>query len=232
MRKLALALALIGAAGAFAKDNGWVKYAGNPVMGSPELGTCFDLNVVPWGKAKYNNYFSWRAQACIALSYSEDGVKWTHPVKVLEPDPTSGWEERLNRASVWYKDGTYHMWYCGQARGFTKIGYATSKDGVKFTRVSRMPVMISEYPHEGFSVMNPYVRWDDARGCWRMWYASGETYEPNVLCYAESKDGLTWKKSLLNPIFVKGPGWDRDRVGGCEVHPLPDGRWIMFYIGS
>ena len=231
MRKLALALALIGAAGAFAKDNGWVKYAGNPVMGSPELGTCFDLNVVPWGKAKYNNYFSWRAQACIALSYSEDGVKWTHPVKVLEPDPTSGWEERLNRASVWYKDGTYHMWYCGQARGFTKIGYATSTDGVKFTRVSRMPVMISEYPHEGFSVMNPYVRWDEARGVWRMWYASGETYEPNVLCYAESKDGLKWEKSPLNPIFVKGSGWDRDRVGGCEVHPLPDGRWVMFYIG-
>ena len=225
-----LAVSLLSAA-AFAGDNGWMKYAGNPVMGSPELGTCFDLNVVPWGAAKYNNYFSWRGRKCIALSHSADGVKWTDPVKVLEPDPTSGWEECLNRASVWFKDGTYHMWYCGQARGFTKIGYATSKDGLRFTRVSRDPVMIPEYPHEGFSVMNPYVRWDDARGRWRMWYASGETYEPNVLCYAESKDGLKWEKSPLNPIFVKGSGWDRDRVGGCEVHPLPDGRWVMFYIG-
>ena len=233
MRSVALAalgVALVSFAGA-ADGNGWVKYAGNPVMGSPELGTCFDLNVVPWGSAKYNNYFSWRPQKCIALARSADGVTWTAPVKCLECDPSSGWEDDLNRASVWYKDGTYHMWYTGQARGFSKIGYATSKDGVRFTRVSKLPVMISEYPHEGFSVMNPYVRWDESRRLWRMWYASGETYEPNVLCYAESADGLKWTKSPLNPIFVKGSGWDKDRVGGCEVHPLPDGRWVMFYIG-
>ena len=226
-----LLTALLISTTAFAGDNGWVKYKGNPVMGSPELGTCFDLNVVPWGSAKYNNYFSWRGQKCIALARSEDGVKWTAPAKCLESDPTSGWEDNLNRASVWYKDGTYHMWYTGQARNYSKIGYATSKDGVTFTRVSKLPVMIPELPHEGYSVMNPYVRWDEARQVWRMWYASGETYEPNVLNYAESKDGLVWRKSPLNPIFVKGKGWDKDRVGGCEVHPLPDGRWIMFYIG-
>lgn len=202
-------------------------------MGSPELGTCFDVNVVPWGEARYNSYFSWRSQNCIALARSEDGIHWSEPVRCLEADPTSGWEDRVNRATVWFKEGTYHMWYSGQARGHTRIGYATSRDGVHFRRVSRLPVMISEYPHEGFSVMNPYVRWDEARHLWRMWYASGETFEPNVLCYAESPDGLKWEKSPLNPIFVKGEGdsWDRDRIGACEVHPLEDGRWVMFYIG-
>ena len=209
----------------------WVKYPGNPVMGSPELGTCFDLNVVPWGKARYNNYFSWRPQNCIALSHSSDGINWSAPIRCLEANPEGGWEDSVNRASVWFKDGTYHMWYTAQARGFSKIGYATSKDGVRFVRVSDVPVMRSEYPHEGFSVMNPYVRWDEGRRKWRMWYASGETYEPNVICYAESSDGVKWEKSPLNPIFVKGTGWEKDRIGGCEVHPLPDGRWIMFYIG-
>ena len=216
---------------ALSADNGWVKHPANPVMGSPELGTCFDLNVVPWGDAKYNNYFSWRPHDCIALSRSEDGVKWSEPVRCLEPDLASGWEDKVNRASVWFKDGTYHMWYTGQTHGFSKIGYATSADGIKFVRASRFPAMIPEYPHEGFSVMNPYVRWDESLGKWRMWYASGETYEPNVICYAESADGLKWEKSPLNPIFVKGDGWEKDRVGGCEVHPLSDGRWIMFYIG-
>lgn len=222
---------MISTALAAGEDSGWVKYPGNPVMGSPEFGTCFDLNVVPWGDAKYNNYFSWRPHKCIALSRSEDGVKWSDPVRCLEADPSSGWEDLVNRATVWFKDGVWHMWYTGQARGFSKIGYAKSTDGVRFTRASRMPVLISEFPHEGFSVMNPYVRWDGALGRWRMWYASGETYEPNVLCYAESADGVKWEKSLLNPIFTKGSGWDGDRVGGCEVHPLPDGRWAMFYIG-
>ena len=226
---LALVLALVSAPA----DGKWVKHAANPVMGSPELGTCFDLNVVSWGAAKYNSYFSWRSQNCIALAHSEDGISWTPPVMCLEADATSGWEDLINRATVWFKDGVYHMWYTGQARGYSKIGYATSKDGVRFTRVTKLPVLISERPHEGFSVMNPYVRWDESRGVWRMWYAAGETFEPNVICYAESKDGIVWQKSPLNPIFTKGEpdSWEQDRVGGCEVHPLADGRWVMFYIG-
>ena len=230
--KLNLALA-ISSVCAVALAAEWKKHPSNPVMGSPELGTCFDLNVVLWGSAKYNNYFSWRSRNAIALSRSEDGVKWSDPEICLEADGTSGWEDRVNRATVWFKDGVFHMWYTGQADGYSRIGYATSKDGVKFTRASRMPVMISERPHEGFSVMNPYVRWDGKRGVWRMWYAAGETFEPNVLCYAESKDGLKWEKSPLNPIFQKGRknSWEGDRVGGCEVYPLPDGRWAMFYIG-
>ena len=46
MKRVLCAAALLAAASALA-GGGWVKYPGNPVMGSPELGTCFDLNVVP-----------------------------------------------------------------------------------------------------------------------------------------------------------------------------------------
>ena len=99
MKRILLSATLLAAAFALA-GGGWVKYPGNPVMGSPELGTCFDLNVVPWGPAKYNNYFSWRPQSCIAFSRSEDGIHWTPPVKCLEVDETSGWEDNINRASV------------------------------------------------------------------------------------------------------------------------------------
>ena len=229
-----LAAAVLCGLTAVAAGEGWVKYAGNPVMGDPvRLGTCFDVNVVPGTTAKFNMYFSWRPKASIALSTGNDGISWSDPVICLEPDPTSGWEDRLNRSCCVLKDGVWHMWYTGQARNYSRIGYATSRDGVHFTRRSKNPVLIPERPHEGYSVMNPYVAWDAKRAVWRMWYASGETYEPNVLCYAESKDGLKWEKSLLNPIYVKGAkkSWEQDRVGGCEVHPLPDGRWVMFYIG-
>ena len=214
---------------------GWRKAAENPVLGNEKLGTCFDVNVIDAGSAKYNMYFSWRPKKSIALVRSDDGIHWSEPVICLPEDPTSGWEDIVNRSCTLFWNGEYHMWYTGQARGagYSWIGYAKSKDGVTFTRVSRDPVLIPERPHEGFSVMNPYVMRDEERGVFRMWYSSGETYEPNVLCYAESKDGIRWEKSRINPIFVKGQGnaWDRDRIGGCEVKRLKDGRYVLFYIG-
>ena len=213
------------------KAHGWVKYEGNPVFGGPETGTMFDANVITQGKAKYNMYVSWRPQKAIALSHSDDGVHWSDPIVVLRHDETSGWEDDVNRSCTLYWNGQYHMWYVGQARGYSRIGYAISDDGINFKRVTKEPVLIPERPHEGFSVMNPYVLRDEERGVFRMWYASGETYEPNVLCYAESKDGIHWEKSPLNPIYVRGGGWERDRVGGCEVHRMDDGSYAMFYIG-
>ena len=109
-------------------DNGWVKRGEGPVLGSPELGTCFDVNVIPDGYAKYNMYFSWRPKKAIALSRSEDGINWTDPEIVLEHDEASGWEDDLNRSCTLFLDGVYHMWYTGQARGYSKIGYAVSND--------------------------------------------------------------------------------------------------------
>ena len=240
----------------------WRPYEKNPVLGNARLGTCFDVNVVTDGPAPYTMYFSWRTKHSIALVRSTDGFNWTQEPEIcLGPNPDSGWENMLNRSTTVKKDGVWHMWYTGQVfvngswrEGWSRIGYATSTDGVHFTRVRKDPVMVPELPFEKTSVMNPYVRWDGARGVWRMWYAAGEIYEPNVLCYAESKDGLkwekrrepifghgdaqswdglVWKKRDQNPIFVHGAPrtWDRARVGACEVHPLPDGRWAMFYIG-
>ena len=229
-----VAAAAVAMMGVCADAGTWRKCERNPVLGGPRLGTCFDVNVVTNGPAPYTMYFSWRPKKAIALVRSADAMKWTQEPEIcLKADPSSGWEDDLNRSCTVFKDGVWHMWYTGQAKGCSKIGYATSRDGVNFTRVRREPVLVPERGYEKLSTMNPYVRWDEGRRLWRMWYAAGETYEPNVLCYAESKDGLNWRKWEGNPMFGHGPrdSWDRDRVGACEVHPLPDGRWAMFYIG-
>ena len=214
----------------FISSKNWFKYENNPVIGNRETGSLFDPFVI-----KENNlfkmYFSWRVKDSIAVTYSKDGITWDTPRICLSPNPSSSWETLVNRASVFFKDDKYYMWYTGQAEGFSKIGIAHSDDGKTFNRIQKEPVLEPEFPFEGFSVMNPYVIWD--RDKWRMWYASGETYEPNYICYAESTDGINWEKSLLNPIVSHGPkdAWDCDRVGGCEVHKLPTGHYIMFYIG-
>ncbi len=204
------------------------KYDGNPVLGGPELGVCFDI-LVTKTENKYRMDFSWRTQKSLAVSFSENGYDWSYPEITLPYDEASGWEERVNRNCVIFDDGIYKMWYTGQARGYSFIGYAESKDGISFSRPFSEPIMIPEYPYEKQSVMNPCVLKEG--DIYRMWYAAGETYEPNVLCYAESTDGINWKKSKINPIFIKGEAeYEQDRVGGCQVMKY-NGGYLMMYIG-
>ena len=123
----------------------WRKYEGNPVLGGDKLGTCFDANVVTNGPAPYTMYFSWRPKKAIALVRSEDAMKWTQEPEVcLEANPESGWEDNINRSCTVFKDGVWHMWYTGQAKGGSKIGYATSTDGVRFTRVKPAVNLVQE----------------------------------------------------------------------------------------
>ena len=205
------------------------KYAGNPILGSETLGVCFDVYVTK-ENGRYRMDFSWRTKKALAVTFSDDGVHWEEPQITLQNDLSTGWEDDVNRNCVLKIGDTWKMWYTGQARGHSYLGYAESDDGLHFKRVLSEPIMISEYPYEGFSVMNPCVLYED--GKYRMWYASGETYEPNVLAYAESADGIHWKKCLFNPILVgeKDAWWEKDRVGGCQVLKV-DGEYYIFYIG-
>ena len=210
---------------------GWKKYPGNPVLGNARLGTCFDVFMVKEA-GEYQMHFSWRPKASLALCRSTDGIHWSEPEILLSPNPDSGWEDGLNRHCVLRKDGLWHMWYTGQARGYSWIGYATSEDGRRYERASSQPVLFSERPYEGMSVMNPFVLWDEEAGLYRMWYAAGETYEPNVLACATSRDGMHWDKLPANPIFGKDESrpFEQDRVGACQV-VRADGWHYMFYIG-
>ena len=215
---------------------GWKKYVNNPVFGNEKLGTCFDVIVFPdkidGKKAGYKMYFSWRPKKSLAISKSPDGINWEQPRIILEPNPVSGWEDDLNRNSVVEKDGKLHMWYTGQAHGNSWIGYAAATDDSNWIRIGNEPVLVSEQPWEGMSVMNPCVLWDEDQRIFRMWYSAGETYEPNVICYAVSADGINWRKHKANPIFTRKAEniYEKDRIGGCQVLRYKDG-YLMFYIG-
>ncbi len=174
---------------------------------------------------------STRRNHSLSVAFSEDGIRWSEPRVTLAPDPASGWEEMVNRNCVLKIDNTYRMWYTGQAHGNSYIGCAESDDGLRFRRVSAAPVVSPEAPFEGESVMNPCVLYEN--GLYRMWYSAGETYEPNVLCYAESADGIAWKKDPRNPVFVRDPEkpYEQDRIGGCQILPHPTLGYLLFYIG-
>src|SRR5262249_55346105 len=178
---------------------GWVKHPQNPVLGG-DLGTCFDMSVLKEGSS-YRLWFSWRPKKSIALVESKDGVQWSKPVIVLGPNEKTEWENDVNRSVVLKNGDRYQMWYTGQARGKSWIGYATSQDGKTWQRRSNKPVLVAEKPWEKVGVMCPHVVYEDKNKLYRLWYSGGEQYEPNAIGYASSTDGLKWVKHENNPIF-------------------------------
>ncbi len=210
---------------------GWLKYEGNPVLGG-KYGTCFDVSVLREG-GTYRMWLSWRPEQSIALVESRDGIHWSQPPRiVLGPRKETGWEDDVNRPVVLQRADGYHLWYTGQAGGRSRIGYATSPDGIRWKRMSERPVLAPDQPWEKVAVMCPHCLWDEPAGRFRLWYSGGEQYEPDAIGYATSRDGLVWSKHPGNPIFRpdRRSPWEQERVTACQVERRGD--WhLMFYIG-
>jgi beta-1,2-mannobiose phosphorylase / 1,2-beta-oligomannan phosphorylase len=209
-------------------NGGWYKYDWNPVLGG-DLGTCFDLSVLR-RSLRYRMWFSWRPRKSLALTQSRDGITWCPPQLVLGPTD-SGWEDEVNRPVVIRHQGRLLMWYTGQTRERSALGYAASNDGVRWHRLSSAPVLSATEPWEKGSVMCPHVVYDRI-GLFRMWYSAGDQYEPDAIGYAESRDGVHWQKHPDNPIFTADPDnpWERHKVTACQV--IKHRGWhLMFYIG-
>ena len=210
------------------------KYSDGPVFGSIETGTMFDAYV--WKQnGRLRMDVSWRPKMALAVTFSDDGIHWEEPIITLECDSSTG-ENNLNRNCVIpdpHGNG-YLMWYTSQHwegdHGKSWIGIARSEDGIRFERFYKEPVLVPETDFEKESVMNPFVMYEN--GKFRMWYAAGETYEPNVICYAESDDGIHWEKYAQNPMFRCAPEneYEQNRIGAVQLLKEDNG-YLMFYIG-
>ena len=210
------------------ENDGWVKH-GTPVLGG-ETGTFYDPFVRKIGN-KYIMFVSHRNTKSIVRCDSKDGIRWSKPIPILRFDEESGWEDRVNRACYWLKDGIWYLWYTGMTEQKSKIGLAISKDGYHFERCQVEPIIVPTEPYEKGAVMNPCVLWDATDSEFKMWYSAGEKFEPDVLCLATSKDGIHWKKYENNPVFTHGTEkYDQCKVGGCDVIKR-DGKYLQFYIG-
>ncbi len=217
-------------------QGGWIKCAENPVLGG-DLGVCFDICCLK-EEGLVRMYFSWRTRQCIAVAVSRDGLHFDAPEICIQPRETAqGWEDGLNRPAVVKRGNVYHMWYTGQfkrgaADGTSHIFHAVSQDGVHFERTGDLPVLAPEAVWEKQAVMCPAVLWDEEKGLYRMWYSGGEQYEPNAIGYAESPDGLHWRKHPGNPVFGPDPAsaWEQHKTTACQVLRYGD-EYRMFYIG-
>lgn len=213
-----------------AECNGWKKVGNAPVYGDSGTGTVFDPYVLVHD-GSFLMVVSERKTGDLILLKSKDGISWSERKTILAHRPGT-WESIVNRGCLVHVDGTWHLWYTGQQGEKSCIGHAVSDDCFNFVRDSGNPVLVPGLKAEGTSVMNPCVIRDEAKGMYRMWYAAGENYEPDMIFHAESHDGKSWKKHET-PVLSRCPGheWEKYKVGGCDVKRLEDGSYVMFYIG-
>ena len=143
----------------------------------------------------------------IGYATSPDGVNWTkHPANpVLDVGAAGEWDSAYIEAPmVIYEGGEFKMWYSGGDGSHSQIGYATSPDGVAWTKSAANPVLeIGDQPWNNLDIVHPYVLHEG--GTYKMWVVAIGDDGPSI-SYATSPDGLDWTWDANSPLF--GRDWE------------------------
>jgi predicted GH43/DUF377 family glycosyl hydrolase len=166
-----------------------------------------DPSVIKVGST-YTMYYAATAEdasgPAILRVTSTDGKAWTRPSPndpVLEGTPGAFDENGVYGPDVLYQPedsaAPYKMYYSGRGEVFGAIGYATSTDGVTWTKRmdAGLPVAVLDHGEAGsadaFGAGDPSVMKDGAT--WKMWY-TGDDSNKRRIAYATSPDGISWSK--------------------------------------
>jgi hypothetical protein len=125
----------------------------------------------------------------------------------------------INNASVLFKDNEYHMWYSGiDFIDDNRIGYATSPDGIDWTKDSLNPMIDHGNPGswDDEEVIHPFVIYEN--DTLKMYY-NGHDGNTQRILYATSIDGRVWNRYTQHPMLEPGFGgtWDSNELGPLSV---------------
>ncbi len=174
----------------------------------------------------------------VGYATSPDGTSWTrHPGNpVLSEGPSGSFDAWwIAPNDVLYHNGLYQLWYgASPTPGITNgdsIGYASSTDGVNWTRYPD-PVLEPTTGWENFAIYGVGTIFDGST--YHMWYPGYESIYGRIvgiaIGYATSADGVNWVRDPDNPIeelgeVVSQPQVIRnDAIGGYEMiytHDFP-----------
>jgi predicted GH43/DUF377 family glycosyl hydrolase len=150
-----------------------------------------------WYEAVADNQYT-----TVATAKSADAVTWTKTGVVMSP--TAAWEgNEVSPHAILVENAVYKLWYHagGNQLMNRRIGYATSSDGVTFTRLPQPVLDLG--PSGSFddeSVAEPRVI--NIGNGYRMYYTGRNAATmQTALGMAQSADGINWMKSPANPIL-------------------------------
>ncbi|MCD6291337.1 MAG: hypothetical protein J7M34_12600 [Anaerolineae bacterium] len=161
---------------------------------------------------------------------------------VLDTGEPGTWDATvISEAKVIFDGKVFHMWYAGRNRDEPpagrhkapmRFGYATSPDGVHWTRYPGNPVLDvgpAGSPDANI-VYPPFVLFDGEQ--FRMWY-SAHDFKRWSINYATSPDGAHWTRYSGNPLMVaeRDGRWDGNYI--AEPCVLFNGeKFEMWYNGG
>jgi len=220
----------------------WTKSASNPVLDIGPPGSWEDYSVITptviYDGITYHMWYSGgdAIHARVGYATSPDGITWTKSASnpVLDLGSSGSWDDfRAYIPTVLYDGTTYHMWYAGDDGSIKyRIGYATSPDGVAWTKYAANPVLDLGSPGSWDDewVYDPTAFYDGAT--YHMWYAGYDGTNGRI-GYATSSDGTSWTKSASNPVLDIGPSNSWDDVHVEDPMVLYDGvTYHMWYSGA
>lgn len=157
---------------------------------------------------------------------TDGGLTWGGVVTLLT---ATGWEvgDYGNTACV-KKDGTWHLLYEAWTGSTWKIGYATSMDGVTFTRqnggnpLASLQIGAGMYGGCDLHLMDDGVTWE------LFYHASTSGIAPTRIYRATSTDLINW--TLAGMVLDMGLSYEVDQVADPAVVTIGGTRY-MFYAG-
>lgn len=175
-------------------------------------GVRFPAVIQDGGYKLYYNGYGLDGNNGIGLATSADGLIWTRhgTAPVLQGAP-GAWDAQIESVAVLYRGfGNYKLWYSGYPG--CAIGYATSLDGVNWSKYVNPVLQPGGEPWNNGCVHMPTVLFED--GIYKMWLQStgddGSGERP-FIAYATSPDGENWTLTAQPVLGLDdlawGPGW-------------------------
>jgi len=183
---------------------------------------------------------------------SRDGRQWdVRNEPVLRLGAKGAWDAGdLETPTVVRASDGFHMWYCAWEEKETndnwspktalRIGHATSKDGIHWTKDPRNPVIglgnrkRNDWNWAAAAEPTVVTSRRNGRDFFEMWYVGANLIEGKAhfhIGYATSWDGSHWQEHADNPVIASTPsGREEEYVGYFTPEVVKDGsEYLLFY---
>jgi hypothetical protein len=199
---------------------------------------------VPEGSTNYRMYYEavpGPNQSYVGYATSPDGITWTKQGKIDSLDPSLPWETgyyigETSPNSILIENGVWKLWYHGYGLKGTsyvrRIGYATSFDGINWTK---NPNFVLDVGNPGsyddqFVAEPRVIKLSD--GSYRMYYGAKRTADTQLSgytwTYATSPDGINWTKTNIRLMEGTSALTTSGELHGCGHGLVYDGS--MYHV--